>query len=78
MLHALEGDGLEGLVGLNERDGSGGLVNFARLDADEAVLNHVDAADALDAGATVHFLDSLKRGDGTSVDSDRDTLVEGG
>ena len=29
VLHALEGDGLEGLVGLNERDGSGSLVNFA-------------------------------------------------
>ena len=76
-LHALERHGLEGLVRLDERDRTGRLVNFARLDADEAIFDHVDTADALSTRATVHFLDGLERRHRTAVDGDRDTLIEG-
>ena len=62
---------------LDECNGTRGLVNFARLDADEAVLDHVDTADALSTRTTVHLLDSLERRHRTAIDGDRDALIEG-
>src|SRR6478735_474289 len=47
---ALDGDVLELLVRRDERDGAGSLVDLAALDADEPVLDHVEATDALRAG----------------------------
>ena len=61
----------------DQRHGAGGLVDLAGLDADEAVLDDVDPADALGAGAAVEFLDGLQRGDLDAVDRDRDAGFEG-
>ncbi len=48
---ALDGDVLELLVRGDQRDRAGGLVDLAALDADQPVLDHVQPADALGAGA---------------------------
>ena len=48
---ALDGDVLELLVRGDQRDRAGGLVDLAALDADQPVLDHVEPADALRAGA---------------------------
>ncbi|MCY1222478.1 hypothetical protein D9M72_345730 [compost metagenome] len=61
----------------DQRHGTGGLVDFAGLDADEAVLDDVDPAHALGAGAAVEFLDGLQRGDPDTVDGDRHAGFEG-
>jgi hypothetical protein len=53
---ALDRDVLELLVRRDERHGSGSLVDLAALDADEPVLDEVDASDALSAGPPVHLL----------------------
>src|SRR5699024_4477801 len=76
-LLALEGDALELLVGGDQRHRAGCLVVLAGLDAHQAVLDSVDAADALGAGAAVHLLDGLQGVDGTTVDRDRDAALEG-
>src|SRR5690606_6254532 len=55
-LLALDGDVLELLVGGDERDRARGLVDLAGLDADEPVLDDVDPAHALGAGAAVELL----------------------
>ena len=44
---------------------------------DQAVLDDVDPADALGAGAAVEFLDGLQRGDLDAVDRDRHAGLEG-
>ena len=46
---ALEGQILEVGVGHDQRQGAGALVDLAALDADPAVLDHVDAAPAVGA-----------------------------
>src|SRR5690625_4970040 len=76
-LLALEGDALELLVGGDQGHRAGCLVDLAGLDAHQAVLDDVDAADALGAGAAVHLLDGLQGVDGTTVDRDRDAALEG-
>src|SRR5699024_10402288 len=48
-----------------------------RLDAHEPVLDDVDAADPLGAGAPVGFFDRLQRGDGDAVDRHGDAFLEG-
>src|SRR5690606_37307025 len=75
-LLALDGDVLQLLVRGDQGDGAGRLVDLAALDAHEAVLDDVDAADALRAGAAVHLLDGLQRRDGYAVDRDGDALLE--
>ncbi len=60
----------------DQRDRAGRLVEFAGLDADKAVLDEVDAADALGARAAVHLLDRLQRGHVAAVDLDRHALLE--
>ena len=52
----------------------GRLVDLAALDADQAVLDDVDAADAVLAGEHVQLLDGLQRGHRDAVDRDRDAL----
>ena len=59
-LLALDGDVLQLLVRGDQRDRARGLVDLAGLDADEPVLDHVDPADALGAGAPVELLDRLQ------------------
>ena len=76
-LHALQGDGLERPVRLNEGDGPGGLVDLTGLDAHEPVLHHVDTPHALGPGPAVELLDGLQRGDLPAVDGHRDALLEG-
>src|SRR5699024_1247188 len=55
----------------------GSLVDLAGLDAHQSVLDDVDPADALGAGATVHLLDGLQRGDLAAVDRDGHAALEG-
>src|SRR5690606_5456275 len=73
---ALDGDVLQLLVGGDQGDGAGRLVHLAGLDADEAVLDHVDPADALGARPLVELLDRLEHGDRLAVDGHRDALLE--
>src|SRR5699024_6971190 len=67
-LLALEGDALELLVRGDQRHRARGLVDLTGLDAHQTVLDDVDAADALGAGAAVELLDRLERADGATVD----------
>ena len=60
---ALDGHVLELLVGGDQRDRPRRLVDLAALDADEPVLDHVEPADALRAGAAVQLRDGLQHGD---------------
>ena len=53
---ALEGEVLELLVGGDQGEGGRSLVDLAALDADETVLDDVDAADAVLAGEHVELL----------------------
>src|SRR5690625_1954988 len=76
-LLALDGDVLKLLVGGDERDRAGGLVHLAGLDAHEPVLDDVDPAHALGAGAAVELLDGLQRGHRHAVERDGDALLEG-
>ena len=69
---ALDGDVLELLVRGDQRDRAGGLVDLAALDADQPVLDHVQPADALGAGAGVELLDGLQHGHRLAVDRRRD------
>lgn len=49
-------------VGGAQDSAGGGLVDAARLDADEAVLDNVNAANALAAGEVVHIVEQLNSG----------------
>ena len=57
---ALEADRLEVLVGHDERQAGRALVGLPALDADPAVLDHVDAAPAVGADDGVQPLDDLE------------------
>ena len=76
VLFAFEAAVFEFLVSGDQSHGTRSLVQLAGLDADQAVLDEVDAADALGSGAAVHLFDGLQRGDVTSVDLDRHTFLE--
>ena len=76
VLFAFEAAVLEFLMRGDQGHGARRLVQLAGLDADQAVLDEVDAADALGSGAAVHLFDGLQRGDVTSVDLDRHTFLE--
>ena len=54
-----EGQELELAMRLVQHDGGGRLVDLARLDADQAVLDVVDPADAVLAGELVELVDQL-------------------
>ncbi len=64
-------------MGGDQRDRTGGLVDLAGLDADEAVLDHVQPTDALGAGPLVQLLDGLQHRHLAAVDGDRDAGLEG-
>ncbi len=64
-------------MGGDQGDRAGGLVDLAGLDADEAVLDHVEAAHALGAGPLVELLDGLQHRHLAAVDRDRDAGLEG-
>ena len=53
------------------------LVDLAALDPDEAVLDVVDAADAVGAAQVVEALDELDRRQPLAVEGDRDAALEG-
>ena len=76
-LIAVHRHALELLMGGYERHRPGGFVDFARLDAHQAVLDDVDAADPLGARPAVQLLDRLKRRDALPVHGDRDAGLEG-
>ena len=76
MLFAFEAAVFEFLVSGDQSHGPRSLVQLAGLDADQAVLDEVDAADALGSGAAVHLFDGLQRSDVTSVNLDRHAFLE--
>ena len=59
VLFAFEAAVFEFLVSGDQSHGTRSLVQLAGLDADQAVLDEVDAADALGSGAAVHLFDGL-------------------
>ena len=63
-------------MGGDEHLGAGHLVDLAALDADEAVLDHVEPPDALRSGARVELLDRLQHGDRLTVDRGRHPVDE--
>ena len=74
---ALDGDVLQLLVRGDQRDRAGRLVDLAALDADEPVLDHVEPADALRAGARVELARSPASGvTGSPSMRDRHAVVE--
>ena len=76
MLFALQAAVLQLLVCGNQSHGARGLVQLTGLDADQTILDQVDTADALGAGAAVHLLDGLQRGDVAAVDLDGNAFLE--
>ena len=62
------GNPLEVLVGGDEGEGGGLLVALAALDADDAVLDHVDAPEAVAAGDVVELADEGEHGHGLAVE----------
>ncbi|MNQ88364.1 hypothetical protein D3C85_1036220 [compost metagenome] len=67
---AVEGDRLDGAVGLEHDGAAGGLVAAAGLHADIAVLDDVEAADAVDAADAVQLGEHLGRSHVFTVDGD--------
>ena len=51
-----------------QNDGRRRLVDFARLDADQPILDHVDSADAVNAGNRLEAVDELGQRHGDAVD----------
>ncbi len=60
----------------DEHHRTGGLVDLPTLDADEAILDDVEAAHALGSGPAVEFDDGLQHRDRSGVDGDRPTGLE--
>ena len=71
-----EGEELDLAMGLVEHDGGRGLVDLARLDPDEAVLDVVDPADAVLAGDLVELLDQLDAVELAAAERDGPAAVE--
>src|SRR5256712_11899891 len=71
-----QGDVFESLVSLQEEDGSGCLVDLARFDADEPVLEMIDPADAAFASHLVQRSYELESGGPDAPQQDRDPLPE--
>ena len=73
---ALEAERFEVAMGVEEHDGGRALVGLAGLDADEAVLDHVDAADAVGSGEGVEAGDEGGRAEGFAVEGDGEAALE--
>src|SRR4029450_13393719 len=58
-------------------DGTGRFVHFPPLDADQPVLDQIEASDTLSARALVENLDRLQHGDLLAVDGYRHACFEG-
>jgi len=71
-----EGQEFDLAVRLVEHDRGGGLVDLARLDADEAVLDVVDPPDPVPAATTVQLLDERDAVHVVPVEADRPAAVE--
>ena len=63
-------------VGGDEHHRAGRLVNLPALDADQSVLNDVEAADTLGAGPPVEFDDGFQHSDRVAVDGHRPAALE--
>jgi hypothetical protein len=57
----VERDRFDGAVGRQQDGAAGGLVDAARLHADEAVLDEVETADAVVAAVVVEFGEQRRR-----------------
>ena len=60
----------------DEHHRTGRLVYLPALDADQSVLDDVEAADALGAGPPVEFDDGFQHGDRVAVDGHRSAALE--
>ena len=69
-------DVFECLMSLQQQHGGGRLVDFARLDADQPVLEVVDAADPVLAPHLVQRRHQVQRSDRLAVKRNRQTLFE--
>ena len=69
-------DVLERRVRGDERHRARRLVHLAALDADSAVLDHVDPADPVGTGKTVGLCDELGERELLAVERHRDALLE--
>ena len=74
---AVQGDRLDGAVGLEHDGAAGGLVAATGLHADIAVLDDVEAADAVDPADAVQLGEHLGRGHVLAVDGDDVALAVG-
>ena len=75
-LGAREDQVLERAVGLDEDERGRGLVHLAALDADGAVLDHVDPPDPVRAGALVQLGDEVGQAELLAVERDRQAAGE--
>jgi hypothetical protein len=73
---AVEGDRLDGAVGAQQDGAARGFVAAARLHADVAVLDQVEAADAVLAAQLVEPASSSWRLHALAVDRDQIALLE--
>ena len=73
---ALHGDVFESLVCGDEDHGAGGFVNLTRLDADKAVLDHVESTDALGTTTAVELFDCFQNRYRSAIDCNRLTALE--
>ena len=73
---ALEADPLEVAVGEDQRQAGRALVGLTALDADPAVLDHVDAAPAVRADDVVEALDHAEHAERLAVDAHRHAGLE--
>ena len=67
---------LEGAVRLDEDERRRGLVELPALDPDHPVLDHVDSADPVPAGAAVQLVDELVQRQLVAVERDRKAFLE--
>ena len=71
-----ERDVLQRLVSLKKQHRGRSFVDLARLDADEAVLQVIDAADSVLAADPVEGRHQLQRIDGLAIERDRQAFLE--
>ncbi len=60
----------------DQRKGSGNLVAFPALHADEPVLDHVEPSVSIAASDIVHSVDDLEEAHGLSIERARDAVLE--
>src|SRR4029077_2603017 len=73
---AIEAEGFEFAMSRKQQRASGSFIASARLDADETVLDNIDASDRVASADFVHQFDERYRVERLSADRNRYTLLE--